>query len=305
MLLTGFDAPIAQVMYLDRKLTDHTLLQAIARVNRTNKNKFRGYIVDYYGLSDYLTEALDMFTADDVQGALVELKEEIPKLKAAHTRAIQHFHNLDLEDLDACILALKDEIKRQTFHTDFRNFSKQMDVILPDPAATPFLKDLKHLGKIAIGARNLYRDEQLDISSAGEKVRELIEDHVYSLGVDPKIPPVDLLAGNYKEVLNQHKSPQSKASEIENAIKHHIKLRYDDDPEYYQKLSERLEELIRQNEEKWDELVQLLLNLRDNIETDRQQKASDLGLSSTELSFYNILLAELGGEEKVNKKKGK
>lgn len=303
MLLTGFDAPIAQVMYLDRKLTDHTLLQAIARVNRTNKNKFRGYIVDYYGLSDYLTEALDMFTADDVQGALVELKEEIPKLKAAHTRAIQHFHNLDLEDLDACILALKDEIQRQTFHTDFRNFSKQMDVILPDPAATPFLKDLKHLGKIAIGARNLYRDEQLDISSAGEKVRELIEDHVYSLGVDPKIPPVDLLAGNYKEVLNQHKSPQSKASEIENAIKHHIKLRYDDDPEYYQKLSERLEELIRQNEEKWDELVQLLLNLRDNIETDRQQKASDLGLSSTELSFYNILLAELGGEEKVNKYK--
>jgi len=102
-------------------------------------------------------------------------------------------------------------------------------------------------------------------------------------------------------VLNQHKSPQSKASEIESAIKHHIKLRYDDDPEYYQKLSERLEELIRQNEEKWDELVQLLLNLRDNIETDRQKKASDLGLSSTELSFYNILLAELGGEEKVNK----
>ena len=69
------------------------------------------------------------------------------------------------------------------------------------------------------------------------------------------------------------------------------------------KTLERLEELIRQNEEKWDELVQLLLNLRDNIETDRQQKASNLGLSSTELSFYNILLAELGGGKKVNKNK--
>ncbi len=77
MLLTGFDAPIAQVMYLDRKITDHTLLQAIARVNRTNKNKFRGYIVDYYGLSDYLTEALDMFSSEDIQGALLELKRGI------------------------------------------------------------------------------------------------------------------------------------------------------------------------------------------------------------------------------------
>ena len=83
-------------MYLDRKITDHTLLQAIARVNRTNKNKFRGYIVDYYGLSDYLTEALDMFSSEDIQGALLELKEELPKLKNAHTRVMQHFGDVDM-----------------------------------------------------------------------------------------------------------------------------------------------------------------------------------------------------------------
>ena len=106
MLLTGFDAPIAQVMYLDKKITDHTLLQAIARVNRTNKNKFRGYIVDYYGLSDYLTEALEMFSSEDVEGALIELKEEIPKLKNAHTRVLKHFDGVNLDDFDECILSL-------------------------------------------------------------------------------------------------------------------------------------------------------------------------------------------------------
>ena len=106
MLLTGFDAPVAQVMYLDRKLTDHTLLQAIARVNRTNKNKFRGYIVDYYGLSDYLTEALGMFSTEDVSGALIELKEEIPRLKNAHTRVMKHFDGMDLDELDECIMSL-------------------------------------------------------------------------------------------------------------------------------------------------------------------------------------------------------
>ena len=299
MLLTGFDAPIAQVMYLDRKLTDHTLLQAIARVNRTNKNKFRGYIVDYYGLSDYLNEALEMFSTEDVAGALIELKDEIPKLKNAHTRVLQHFKGMDIDDVDACILSLEDEVKRQTFQTDFQIFSRLLDIILPDPAATPFLKDLKQLGKIAVGARNLFRDEQINIAGAGEKVRELIEEHVYSTGVDPKIPPVDLLAANYKEKLNQLKSPRAKASEIENAIKHHIKINIEEDPEYYKKLSERLEDIIRKKEEKWEELVQLLLDLRDNIEEDHRKQADDLGLTPTELSFYNILMAELGGEEAV------
>ena len=293
MLLTGFDAPIAQVMYLDRKLSDHSLLQAIARVNRTNKNKFRGYIVDYFGLSDYLTEALEMFSTEDIKGALVELKDEIPKLKSAQTRVLKHFEGIDIDDLDACILFLEDTVKRQTFQTDFNVFSKQMDIILPDPAAIPFLKDLKRLGKISVGARNLYRDEQLDIASAGEKVRELIEEHVYSTGIDPKIPPVDLLAGNYEEELNKHKSSKSRASEIEHAIKHHIKINIEDDPEYYKKLSERLKDIIRQHEEKWDEMVQLLMELRANIETDHQQEAENLGLSLIELSFYNILIAEL------------
>jgi type I restriction enzyme R subunit len=297
MLLTGFDAPVAQVMYLDRKLTDHSLLQAIARVNRTNKNKFRGYIVDYFGLSDYLTEALEMFSNEDVGGALVDLKDEIPALKNAHTRVLGHFNGLDLDDLDACILALEDEVKRQSFQTDFQIFAKQMDIILPDPAATPFIRDLRRLGKISVGARNLYRDEQLDISGAGEKVRELIEEHVYSTGIDPKIPPVDLLSGNYEEALNKHKSPRAKASEIENAIKHHIKINIEDDPEYYKNLSERLEDIIRKYGDKWDELVQMLLNFRENIETDHQQQAVDLGLSPTELSFYNILVYELGGKD--------
>ena len=82
MLLTGFDAPVCQVMYLDRKITDHNLLQAIARVNRTHEGKQCGFIVDYYGLSDYLTEALDMFTSADIKGALKNLKEELPKLQA-------------------------------------------------------------------------------------------------------------------------------------------------------------------------------------------------------------------------------
>ena len=222
MLLTGFDAPVCQVMYLDRKLREHTLLQAIARVNRTYPGKSRGFIVDYYGLSDYLTEALEMFSTEDVAGALKDLKDELPKLKAAHTRVMRHFKKVDPNDIDACVLALEDDDVRQQFEIDFKRFAKQMDIIMPDPAAKPYLADLKFLGKVNHGAKNLYRDSQLDLAGVGAKVRLLIDEHIRATGVDPKIPPVDLLAADFKKKLNEHKSDRAKASEIEHAIKHHI-----------------------------------------------------------------------------------
>jgi type I restriction enzyme R subunit len=299
MLLTGFDAPIAQVMYLDRKLTDHTLLQAIARVNRTNKGKNRGYIVDYFGLSDYLTEALEMFSSDDIEGALRDLKDEIPKLESAHTRVMPHFKGMNLDDLDTCIFSLEDETKRQMFQLDFQKFSQQMDIVLPDEAAVSYVSDLRKLGKISHGAKNRFRDEQLSIAGAGEKVRKLIEDHIFSTGVDPKIPPVDLLAADFKEKLNDHKSDRAKASEIENAIKHHIKIKLEDDPEYYKSLSEKLESIIRKNEEHWEELVQLLMDFRETIEEEREARAEELGLTETEFAFHGILMAEITQGEGV------
>ncbi|MFT4869860.1 MAG: type I restriction enzyme R subunit [Colwellia sp.] len=91
MLLTGFDAPIAQVMYIDRKLQEHTLMQAIARVNRTYPGKSCGFVVDYHGLSEYLIEALELFSSEEVDGSYQSLKDEIPKLKATHTLAMAFF----------------------------------------------------------------------------------------------------------------------------------------------------------------------------------------------------------------------
>ncbi len=293
MLLTGFDAPICQVMYLDRKLREHTLLQAIARVNRTANGKDKGYIVDYFGLSDYLTEALDMFSKEDVAGALQDLREEIPKLKAAHTRVIRHFKGKDLSDIDACVLVLKNEEVRQQFEIDFKKFAKQLNVVMPDVGANPFLHDMTLLGKINQGARNLYRDPQLDLTGVGAKVRALIEEHIRATGVDPKIPPIDLLAVDYKKKLQEHKSDESKASEIESAIKHYIDINLEQDEEYYKSLSAKLDEILRKKSEHWNELVQMLLDFRDTIESNRQQAAHDLGLNEIEFAFHNILLAEV------------
>jgi type I restriction enzyme R subunit len=300
MLLTGFDAPIAQVMYLDRKLTDHTLLQAIARVNRTKANKFSGYIVDYFGLTDYLAEALQVFSSTDVQGALKDLKDEIPKLHTAHTRVKQHLKGQDLQDIDGCIAALADELKRQQFEADFRTFAKQVEIVLPDPAANPFLPDLKALGKVVIGCRNRYRDDQLDIVGCGEKVRALIEEHVRATGVDPRVPPTKLFDVEFEQVLAAQTNDRAKASEVEHAIKAHLKVKLDDDPEYYQSLSLRLEEIIQKYQNKWEELVQQLLLFRDGMEREKSQENQDLGLSETEGAFYRSLMKAVTSTTEVD-----
>lgn len=293
MLLTGFDAPIAQVMYIDRNLKDHTLMQAIARVNRNYRGKQAGFIVDYFGLSDHLTEALDRFSSDEVDGTYFTLKDEIPRLKAAHTRVAKLFSGVKGDDVDDYVLFLKDEDSRQQFELAFKRFAKQMDVILPDTAAKPFVPDLKRWGKVLNAARNRYRDPGLDISDAGEKVRKLVEDHIISTGVDPKIPPVDLMDANFKASVDKIKSPESRASEIESAIKHHLTVHLDEDPEYYKSLSLRLRDIIERTKGKWDQQLELLQQMVSSIETEHKQAADKLGLSETEFAFYNILMAEV------------
>jgi len=302
MLLTGFDCPIAQVMYIDRKLQDHTLMQAIARVNRTYKGKTCGFVVDYYGLSQHLTDAFELFTSDDVDGTIASLKDEIPKLKATHTVAMSFFKNVTDDgtkngkpstDVDDYVLALKGEDIRAQFEMAFKRFAKQMNVILPDKAASPFIKDLTFLGKVLNAARERYREEGLDLSGVGAKVRQLVDEHIISTGVDPKIPPVDLLAANFKEKLNEVKSTESKASEVESAIKHHITVNLEEDPEYYKSLSLRLRDIIVKNAGNWERQLELLLDMVDNIDVEHQKAAQDVGLSETEYAFYNILTAEV------------
>lgn len=293
MLLTGFDASVEQVMYLDRRLMDHGLLQAIARVNRTASGKTRGYIVDYYGLADYLKEALAVFGSDDVKGALIPLKEELPKLERRHAAAMKHFEGLDIDDTEECIAVLKDEEIRNQFEIDLRKFLKSMDIIMPRAEAGPYIGDMKRLGEISRAARNRYRTEMYSVADSGAKVRDLIDQHIYSTGVDPKIEPVALLSDKFEEHLDSLKSEKAKASEIEHAIKHHITVNIDKDPEHYRKLSERLEEILRANEERWEQLTAELANFREQIKTARQDQAEEIGLSKDEYAYYGVLESEM------------
>lgn len=103
--------------------------------------------------------------------------------------------------------------------------------------------------------------------------------------------------------MEQIKSPESKASEIESAIKHHITVNLEEDPEYYKSLSLRLRDIIEKTAGKWDQQLELLLQMVSTIDTEHKQEADALGLSETEFAFYNILMAEVthhAGEDAIS-----
>lgn len=268
MLLTGFDAPIEGVMYLDRPIREAELLQAIARVNRTGFGKRCGIVVDYYGVAQHLKEALAAYADEDVEGALTSLKDEIPVLRDRHLRVVDLFRRQGIEALDdteACIEALASERLRAEFAVKLKAFLASLDTVLPRPEALPFTRDAKQLAYIYARARNRYKDTPVLGRDVGAKVRKLIDDHVISLGINPKIPPIQLTDAEFDSHVARASNTRAKASEMEHAIRAHIRRHVDEDPVLYRKLSERLDEILKSLGEQWEESVRQLQKLIDEL----------------------------------------
>ena len=260
MLLTGFDAPVEQVMYLDRPVRGYELLQAIARVNRTYRNKDCGLVVDYYGLAHHLKEALNLYAEGDVEGALRPIRDELPRLADRHQRLVSLFtsRGRDLQDAEGCVNLLYDARLRAQFIIQLREFLQTLNTILPRPEALPYVADARQLGLIRARAFERYRDQHLNIAGAEAKVRQLIDEHVVAQGIDTKVPPIDILAADFEEHVGRIRSPRAQAAEMEFAARHHIRRHFQEDPVYYQKLSQRLEQILQTFADNWDAQVKAL-----------------------------------------------
>lgn len=305
MLLTGFDAPVEQVLYLDRPMREAELLQAIARVNRTyargGVEKEAGLVVDYYGVSQHLKEALEAYSEEDIEGALQSWKDELPKLTQRHQQALAVFTARgirNIADTEACVGLLKDEKIRAEFHVKLKQFLVTLDLLLPRPEALPFVNDAKTLSYIQARARNRYRDRRPLIGlEVGVKVRKLIDDHVMAEGIDVQIPPIAMSSPDFSEHVETQGSPRAKASEMEHALRAFIRDHFNEDPVRFQKLSERLEEILERLEERWEQLLQELEGLRAQaLEGGGPEGPGDLD-SQTQLPFFALLRRERFGDE--------
>lgn len=269
MLLTGFDAKIEDVMYLDRPLKEHSLLQAIARVNRTydksykaieedvevekTRTKAYGYVVDYFGITRHLEEALEIFDAEDLGQPMEDINSLFKKMQDYKEAVMRIFAGVDKKDLDALMNVLKPENKRAEFEMAYKRFGIAVNALMPTHVRQEDINDLKWLSYIRAGAKARFEPEDaIDISDCGEKAKELISEHLKSNGVYQWIAPITLFDKDFKSKIN-HGSDEAIASTMEHAIKHAINVKMKDNPVHYESLLLRLQRILEETNLNWEE----------------------------------------------------
>jgi type I restriction enzyme R subunit len=298
MLLTGFDAPIEQVMYIDKRLKEHNLLQAIARVNRVTQGKRRGFIVDYIGLANHLTDALKIYANQDLadlQAGLKNLTSELPILEERYRRLLQHFQGLGVRDIEPFLTGtlstpgeevrvvhkavdVLEPIKaRADFEVYLKKFLTSLDLILPGAAAQRYRGPARRLSYLMRMTKERFKDDSINFAGVGKKVAALINKHLIELGVDPKIPPVELLDPDFIEQVTGHAQGNSraKASEMEHAIRKHCTIHFDQDPAFFKRMSEKLDTLIAKHGDDWKALAEHYEELRLEIRAGRGEAIAE------------------------------
>lgn len=304
MLLTGFDAPVEQVLYLDRKIVAHDLLQAIARVNRTCGPKKCGYVVDYIGVARHLNEALKDYDGEDTEGALIDISVELPKLLDRRARAVAVFTDRGISDLQgqvhACVELLEDLRIRADFINKLRMFYETLN-ILEHRSEVPgdVFRDAKLLGFINKVAANLYRDLALDLLGVAEKVKELINAHVLARGVDPKIPPIAITDAEFEQVLQAQTSSRARAAQMQHAARYHIIGFSNQNPAFARKMSEKLEEILQRFKDDWDALERELRKLIDELRQGDRNEFPDLD-PKVQVPFVRLVLEWRGKGQELN-----
>jgi len=297
MLLTGFDAPVEQVMYMDRPLKEHALLQAIARVNRTcGENKKCGYIVDYYGVSNFLEEALAIFNKDDLGTPMRSIDEIYHQMLSYREAVMAMFNGTDKNDLDALVNKIKPEDKRAEFELAYKRFASCMEQILPNHVPTENINDLRWLSYIRAAAKARFEpDKDLDISDCGQKVKQIISEHLESRGVRQWIKPITLFDKDFTGKIKSLKSDEAQASAMEHAIKHVIQVKTDENPAYYTSLLEKLQKILDETKNNWIERKKRLEEfMNQEVRTGEEEMAQSLGFDKKEeFAFFEIVKKHL------------
>lgn len=260
MLLTGWDAPIVSTMYLDKPLKEHTLLQAIARVNRTLPGKTAGFIVDYHGVVEHLDQALKLY-GGELQPAQVwqGVETELPKLQSTLERLLkllpkQHNPVNQREAYKDDAERFLDPASRLDAVEDFlalaKQFNRSIDIILPDVRGLPFKPYFTLFAEIRLMLRDklpdaTYRERITQLESA--LLQRLLDEYIAASPAKSLLGrEVSILDASDMARLKQLASPGSQALVMKNQLKHTIVTGRDKDPAFFDKLAEELEKLLEE-----------------------------------------------------------
>jgi type I restriction enzyme R subunit len=303
MLLTGFDAPIEQVMYLDKVMVAHNLLQAIARVNRVdNEDKDVGFVVDYVGIGHHLKKALDVYFAKEQQeiiDSIIDPTELIKEVEATHKEVWKIFKEQgiqDLSDSDAFYDLFYDEDIRFKFIDAYRRFMRAIDNVFPRKEVLDYIKDMLRFTELNVLAGQHLRDLRMSMKGIPAKLRGITDEYLKSQGVEQKVEPISIMDENFFDRIKAKQRTRTKAAEVEHAIRHFIDVNINEDPELYASFAEALAEILRVFRNNWEEIYRRLEELRKKIRD--KEKEPTFGLHrKKQMPFFRIFKKEFYGDK--------
>jgi type I restriction enzyme R subunit len=296
MLLTGFDAPVLKTMYLDRRLTDHNLLQAIARTNRPAGGKTNGEIVDFQGVFENLDDALAYdsetrtFAAQDKDRLFEAFQEKLGEIwslfegveKSGSQEAVQQ-----------ALARVSKHPEKRDFKQGFQRLQDLYESVSPDGRLTrPEIENrYQWLSRIWVAFRRSNNREEDPEESVREKTREIVEKHVDVTRVKKDFPIYKIGEEHLEAIRGQE--PAAQASSIAHAVQAHLRPRADQNPRY-ERLSERVQEVLH----RWQtgkmsdpEAVDALEEVERAV-IESEKTAEERGLSRVEHALFALLEAE-------------
>lgn len=291
-LLTGFDAPRNTFLYITRSLKEHTLLQAIARVNRVHPGKDYGFIIDYYGVLKELDEALATysdfqdFDAEDLEFTMVNILEEIKKLPQAHSELWDLFKTVSNKyDEPAYEEVLRDEAKRAVFYDKLSQFARFLKLALSSAdwntktsaqEVNRYKHDLGFFSKLRNSVRQRFADV-VDFKSYENQIQKLIDKHVTSYEVRPITELVNIFdTEKFDQEVERIVGTAAKADTIAHRTAKHINEKMEEDPAFYKRFSEMLRDTIRAYEEKRISEAEYLAKAKEIEDAVRNRTGSDI-----------------------------
>ena len=288
MLLTGFDAPIEQVMYLDKPLRDHRLLQAIARTNRPYTGKEAGIIIDYVGIFKRLVKALN-FETSDIQGVAVDFERLKDEFKKTMTATLKIFSGIPREDsrdsLFGALKAIEEEQALKQFKRGLSKLRRLYETIAPDPDLFEFLDHFTWLIEVN-EAYNKLRDRKLsDLSEYEEKTKELIKEKLVIQTLEKILPTFEIDRDYLKSLEREKLAKEQRIMEMKAALESRIRINLERNP-IYESLSRRLERIVKiKNESQLEsELRQLVKEV-----AEVEERARAMNITDEEFALLNAV----------------
>lgn len=298
MLLTGFDAPIEQVMYLDKPMRDHKLLQAIARTNRPYPGKEAGLIVDYVGIFENLQKALN-FEEKDIEGVAYRFDE----LKKEFTKTISTLRNTfagikrgdSRESLFDALSVLEDEKKLKDFKAGLSKLRRLYETIAPDPFLQQHLEEYSWLIAVNEAYNKLQTRKRGDLSEYQEKTKQLIKDKLLINRIEVTLPTFKVDKRYLKSLGGEGYTREQKIMDMKRALEYHIRINLETNP-IYETLSQRLERILKsKNKAQIEAELESLVKEVSEIEEETKR----LGITEEDYAYLNVAKKYDTGPEKT------